>query len=441
MADHDADFEELPGGPPDQSAARAKRPSHSPDSLHIQGQQQHEAEYDLDEEDGSYQGRGLYEEEYMETATARRLSPRNAMHYVPPEPVSPGEESSVASEKDGGAVDGERSMRVSKIILQAAAEAEKEAQAKATALSAAAIAAQARKMRDRSRMKRAQLDTDSLEADYDLEASMRSTGMPTAQVLGMPGEDFEYGEVDRASPTAKDMRGQKPFVHEGKSYNLPMPPAFALLDIKKGRGQRGQWSLVEGTLGVRLCLWASLLFLVLLLSFGLALAIAYAALSPRAPSYGLQEVKLETWTLWKDDSSKQSETAAAGVKEVPTEYIWAQAALLVAAKNPNEHLGIHYEETNFDFTYQGQPLGRGSIPKHYQRPGNETLLTGEWKVNNFAVSHVGHYLEADEHQGQVPLQIKMTVKASVEVFGFISPRYTYSKMYNFSVRPPVSGEA
>lgn len=448
MSDHDNDFEELPGGPAEQAPARAnRRRSASPEEYDNQErQQQREHRYEHDGEYGSFSdlGGGLYHDDYpgVDPGSTSRRQPANTapMHYVPPDPLSPGQESSIGSDKEGGG-DGERAMRVSSIILQAAAEVEKEAQAKATALSAAAIAAQARKMRDRSRMKRAQLDTDSLEADYDLEASMRTTGMPTAQVLGMPGEDFEDGEHDRASPTAKDMRGQKPFVHEGKSYNLPLPPAFALLDIKKGLGGRGQWSLFEGPLAARLCLWASLVLLVLLLLLGFSLAAAYIALQPKAPQYSLQEVQVGRWTTWKDDRGVLAGTGSVNGSVVPTVYLYAQAALLVVAKNRNAHLGIHYEETKFDITYQGQPIGSGSIPKHYQPPNNETVVKGEWVVNGVPVPHVGHYLEADDNQGQVPLHVTMIVKASVEVWGMISPHYSYSAKYDITIKPPPSEKA
>ena len=138
---------------------------------------------------------------------------------------------SAASSESGG----DRHFRVGNIILQAAQQAREEDQAQATARTAAQIAAQARKMRSRTR----KVQPVALDQDYDVESSGMSHRVPLRGMgsgdmgsdMGSP--DVEYGDGEKGSPTAKDIRGQKSFHSDGKPYNLPFQPAFALLDIEK----------------------------------------------------------------------------------------------------------------------------------------------------------------------------------------------------------------
>lgn len=107
----------------------------------------------------------------------------------------------------------ERSSRVSSLIMQAAHQAKQEEQAQATARTAAQIAQQKRKMRGRARR------------------IMHSEEVPEAEPYDT--ESAAGGEVGRyKDPMAvKDSRGL--YGTDTKGYNLPLPPAFALLDIGK----------------------------------------------------------------------------------------------------------------------------------------------------------------------------------------------------------------
>ena len=141
---------------------------------------------------------------------------------------------SAASSESGG----DRHFRIGNIILQAAQQAQQDEQAQATARTAAQIAAQARKMRSRTR----KVQPVAADQDYDVESSGMSHRVPSNAGWGMGSgdmdsdmgtQDVEYGDVEKYSPTAKDIRGQKSLYPDGKAYSLPLPPAFALLDIEK----------------------------------------------------------------------------------------------------------------------------------------------------------------------------------------------------------------
>eukprot|EP00897_Mesotaenium_endlicherianum_P007310 jgi/Mesen1/6607/ME000339S05832 len=318
---------------------------------------------------------------------------------------------------------------ISNIILQAALQAEQEEAARATAQSAAAIAAQARKMRDRGRVRRIQ----PTESDYDMEAGHPSgLVLPIAQVIG---QDVEYGDMEKGSPTAKDIRGQKMFAQDGKAYNLPPPPAFALLDIGKQR-RKGMFSVFQGPLAYRLCFWLGLLTVSMLLISGLITLILFLTLQPKSPSYDLKELQVEWWSTWKDDSGFLAAATDGDNSTVPTVYLWAGVTLVVDANNVNKKVGIHYDNTTFEISYQGQYLGNATIDAFYQPPNDRRSIEGKWRCDSCGVPYVGHYLEADQHIGEIPLSIKMTVDARADVGGYSSPAVRYQDTYEVTVKPP-----
>eukprot|EP00271_Cylindrocystis_brebissonii_P019638 TRINITY_DN6050_c0_g1_i1.p1 TRINITY_DN6050_c0_g1~~TRINITY_DN6050_c0_g1_i1.p1 ORF type:complete len:335 (-),score=52.11 TRINITY_DN6050_c0_g1_i1:805-1809(-) len=319
------------------------------------------------------------------------------------------------------------------ICLQAAQQAQQEEQAQATARTAAQIAAQARKMRSRSR--RVQPEVENPEADMYDEGSSRAAagGVMYSEPDRMDAGYGEAGGKGEATP-AKDVRGGAK-QGEGKAYNLPLPPAFALLDIGKPGRRLGKGSaLLQGSLQYRICLWLAIIVTAVTFILGVTLLAAYVALDPKQPTFELDEIRIQWWVTFKDTNGQLSPVTSNST--TPIVYLYADALLVTKAENPNDNIIMHYTNTSFTVSYQGVVIGSATVPPTVSLPKNSTMVSVEWKCDACAVLNVGHYLIADEAMGEVPLEIEMKVDASVEVGGVLSPKYNYATIYDVRIKPP-----
>ena len=152
----------------------------------------------------------------------------------------------------------------------------------------------------------------------------------------------------------------------------------------------------------------------------------------------LSPLHVQWWLTYRDTAGYLPSTELTNGSAVSTVYLYADVVLVTKAENHNNQIGIHYQNTTFEISYQGTRIGFVTVPPVYQPPNNVTSVLAEWKCDGCAVLDVGHYLEADQLMGSVPLNIKMTVDASVEIAGVVSPGYVYTNTYDVKIKPPPS---
>lgn len=308
----------------------------------------------------------------------------------------------------------ERTSRVGSLIMQAANQARVEEQAQATARTAAQIAAQKRKMRGRAKRIMHAEDVPEAEPYYDMENAMRSS---------------EMGQKDMT-----DSRNHDSYTQEGKPYNLPLPPAFALLDIGKP-GKKTSQGWVRGALWYRILMWTLLSLLAITAAAGAVVLMLYLTLNPKQPEYSLEEIRVQSWRTYKDELGEMPYSKVNGVP-VSTVYLYSTSDFIILARNKNKKISVVYPNTTFEIFYHRISLGKAQAPSLVLDPSTATHIVATWTCDACPLPEIGEYLLKDGQSGSVPLKIVMTVDVGASVDGVVTPKYEYVVDYDVRVRPP-----
>ncbi|XP_010529003.1 PREDICTED: NDR1/HIN1-Like protein 3 [Tarenaya hassleriana] len=140
-----------------------------------------------------------------------------------------------------------------------------------------------------------------------------------------------------------------------------------------------------------------LLLLVFLL--GALAAILYLVFQPKIPVYSVDRLELIRFTLNQDSGSS------------------ATFNVTITAKNPNDKIGIFYEDgSKISVWHMQTKLSEGSLPKFYQGYKNTTVLyikmTGQWEDTTGLMTTMQRQ---ELETGNIPLRIRVNQPVKVKV--------------------------
>ncbi|XP_061364067.1 NDR1/HIN1-like protein 26 [Gastrolobium bilobum] len=102
--------------------------------------------------------------------------------------------------------------------------------------------------------------------------------------------------------------------------------------------------------------------------------------------------------------------------------------LTLLSKNPNQKVGIYYDEFQAYATYKGQQItGDTSVPPFYQGQEESNLLTSSLVGNGLPVApSLGYEVGRDQITGRLVLNLKVNGKLRWKVGTWVSGRYRFN---------------
>ncbi|KAF8407410.1 hypothetical protein HHK36_006541 [Tetracentron sinense] len=144
--------------------------------------------------------------------------------------------------------------------------------------------------------------------------------------------------------------------------------------------------------------WIISLLLLLVIIVGAAAGILYLVFQPKLPKYSVDRLRITNFRLNVDMS------------------LYAEFHVKITATNPNEKIGIYYEEgSHLSVWYANSRLCQGSLPKFYQGHRNTTVfdvaLTGQTQDG----SNLLTALQEQQQSGNIPLDLKVGVPVRIKL--------------------------
>ncbi|KAK7350938.1 hypothetical protein VNO77_10006 [Canavalia gladiata] len=102
--------------------------------------------------------------------------------------------------------------------------------------------------------------------------------------------------------------------------------------------------------------------------------------------------------------------------------------LTLLSKNPNQKVGIYYDEFQVYATYKGQQItGDTPVPPFYQGQEENNLLTASLVGNGLPVApSLGYEVGRDQTVGRLVLNVKVNGKLRWKVATWVSGRYRFN---------------
>lgn len=175
--------------------------------------------------------------------------------------------------------------------------------------------------------------------------------------------------------------------------------------------------------------WACVIITLIIVILGIAAAVFYLVVRPKAPKYNVQDVRLSNFSITPTGS------LSSGLFQLS-----ATTTYSVEARNPNKHIGIYYDTMNILVQSEGANIGKGSVPSFYQGHRNTTIIAGQLKSENVPlVSTVGDALQSAQRNGKIPLKVSVDVRVRVKVGSFKTPHFWVHVRCNVDVNPTATG--
>ncbi|CAN8275853.1 unnamed protein product [Cochlearia groenlandica] len=140
------------------------------------------------------------------------------------------------------------------------------------------------------------------------------------------------------------------------------------------------------------------ILLVLIVVLGATIGILYLVFKPKLPDYSIDRLTLTRFTLNQDSSLSTAFNVT------------------ITAKNPNEKIGIYYEDgSKINVWYLQTELSNGSLPKFYQGHENTTVIYVEMNGQTQDASGLIVTLQDQQQRtGNIPLRIRVNQPVKVK---------------------------
>lgn len=148
------------------------------------------------------------------------------------------------------------------------------------------------------------------------------------------------------------------------------------------------------------CVCYTLLVLFLLIVIvGAIVGILYLVFRPKFPDYNIDRLQLTRFQLNQDLSLSTAFNVT------------------ITAKNPNEKIGIYYEDgSKISVLYMQTRISNGSLPKFYQGHENNTIILVEMTgFTQNATSLMTTLQEQQRLTGSIPLRIRVTQPVRIKL--------------------------
>ncbi|KAG7543554.1 Late embryogenesis abundant protein LEA_2 subgroup [Arabidopsis thaliana x Arabidopsis arenosa] len=160
---------------------------------------------------------------------------------------------------------------------------------------------------------------------------------------------------------------------------------------RKKKGSRSCWC--------RCVCYTLLVLFLLIVIIGAIVGILYLVFRPKLPDYNIDRLQLTRFQLNQDLSLSTAFNVT------------------ITAKNPNEKIGIYYEDgSRISVLYMQTRLSNGSLPKFYQGHENTTIISVEMTgFNQNATSVMTTLQEQQRLTGSIPLRIRVTQPVRIKL--------------------------
>lgn len=160
------------------------------------------------------------------------------------------------------------------------------------------------------------------------------------------------------------------------------------------------------------------------IALGIAALILWLVLRPiHTPTYDLSEVTISRFLYTPTPSPKLD----------------AAANYTIVSYNGNGKIGIKYSSIGVDTSYQGVVFNHQTIPGFYHGHRKNVTISGNFTATGFSMdSAKGALLQTDIQNQNVPLLIRVNVKARLKVGALTTPAFNVHVNCNVGIRPLTS---
>lgn len=158
------------------------------------------------------------------------------------------------------------------------------------------------------------------------------------------------------------------------------------------------------------------------IALGIAALIIWLVLRPiRTPTYDLTDVTISKFLYFP---------TANQTLDVTANYT-------IVTYNGNGKIGIKYESIGVDTSYQGQVFNQQNIPGFYQGHRKTVTIPGNFTTTGFSMEPAkGALLQTDIANQNVPLLIRVNVKARLKVGALSTPTFNVHVNCDVRIQPP-----
>ncbi|KAF2595190.1 hypothetical protein F2Q70_00043593 [Brassica cretica] len=155
----------------------------------------------------------------------------------------------------------------------------------------------------------------------------------------------------------------------------------------------------RGSCCCRCVCYTLLVIFLLIVIVGAAVGILYLVFRPKLPDYNIDRLQLTRFTFNQDSSLSTAFNVT------------------ITAKNPNEKIGIYYEDgSRISVLYMQTRLSNGSLPKFYQGHENTTIIFVEMTgYTRNATSLMATLQEQQRLTESIPLRIRVTQPVRIKL--------------------------
>ncbi|CAN6933717.1 unnamed protein product [Brassica oleracea] len=155
----------------------------------------------------------------------------------------------------------------------------------------------------------------------------------------------------------------------------------------------------RGSCCCRCVCYTLLVIFLLIVIVGAAVGILYLVFRPKLPDYNIDRLQLTRFTFNQDSSLSTAFNVT------------------ITAKNPNEKIGIYYEDgSRISVLYMQTRLSDGSLPKFYQGHENTTIIFVEMTgYTQNATSLMATLQEQQQLTESIPLRIRVTQPVRIKL--------------------------
>ncbi|CAH8307349.1 unnamed protein product [Eruca vesicaria subsp. sativa] len=141
------------------------------------------------------------------------------------------------------------------------------------------------------------------------------------------------------------------------------------------------------------------LLLLLVVVVGATIGILYLVFKPKLPDYSINRLQLTQFALNQDSSLSTAFNVT------------------ITAKNPNEKIGIYYENgSKITVWYTQAKLSQGSLPKFYQGHENTTVIYVEMTGQTRDATDIMTTLrEQQQRTGNIPLRLRVNQPVRIKL--------------------------
>jgi hypothetical protein len=160
------------------------------------------------------------------------------------------------------------------------------------------------------------------------------------------------------------------------------------------------------------------------IALGIAALIIWLVLRPiHTPTYDLSDVTISTFSY----------------TPTPNPTLDAAANFTIVSYNGNGKIGIKYNSIGVDTSYQGQVFSQQTIPGFYHGHRTNATITGHFTTTGFSMDPAkGALLQTDIGNQNVPLLIRVNLKAQLKVGALTTPTFNVHVNCDVGIRPPTS---